>query len=81
MKNSWILLLFIISTLACERFTDVPPKGQMIPTTAEDFESILNNPDLGNTSETYILGYLSDDAYIPDMILPVFATLPYISNA
>lgn len=31
--------------------------------------------------ETYILHYLSDDAYIPDMILPIFATLPYIHNA
>lgn len=81
MKNSWILSLLILLSVACDNFTNVPPKGQMIPTKVEDFESILNNPDLGSTSETYILGYLSDDAYIPDMILPVFATLPYISKA
>lgn len=81
MKNLWILLLLIFLTGACSDFTDVPPKGQMIPTKAEDFESILNNPDLGTVSETYILSYLSDDAYVPDMLLPLFATLPYISNA
>lgn len=80
MKNLWILLLVFIAG-SCSNFTDIPPKGQMIPTKAEDFESILNNPDLGTVSETYILSYLSDDAYIPDMILPVFGTLPYISNA
>lgn len=81
MKNLWIFLLFIFLAPACNNFTDIPPKGQMIPTKTEDFESILNNPDLGTTSETYILGYLSDDAYIPDMILPVFASLPYINKA
>ena len=72
------LFLSIIGLLSCDDFLDVAPKGQLIPTTMEDFELLLNAPSMMNASEYNVLQYYCDDAYWPDMLMMVMKQVPML---
>lgn len=50
----------------CNDFLDIKPKGEKIPKTVTDFETLLNYESVQKVSDTYP-AYLTDDVYIPDV--------------
>lgn len=63
--------IFSIATLillftSCNNFLDVQPKGEIIPKTAADYESMLNYSQLLKASESYPI-FLTDDVFLPDV--------------
>lgn len=50
---------------SCNDFLDVQPKGETIPTTYADYNSIISDPILCKGSETYLC-YLTDDIRFSD---------------
>lgn len=76
-----IFLLFAIMSLtlvSCDKFLDIVPKGELIPVTTDDFELLLNDPQMMYASEYNVLNYYSDDAYWPDMLMMVMKTVPVL---
>jgi tetratricopeptide (TPR) repeat protein len=68
MKRYSFFLLFAALTLlaSCDDYLDIQPKGELIPKTAADYESMLNYSQLLKASASYPI-YMTDDAYIPDV--------------
>ncbi|WP_329903932.1 RagB/SusD family nutrient uptake outer membrane protein [Porphyromonas pogonae] len=58
-----ILTLFITSS--CDKFLDIKPKGITIPKYIQEYEQLLNNPDLTKASDCYP-SYMTDDAFLPE---------------
>ena len=50
----------------CNDFLDIKPKGEKIPKTVTDFETLLNDESVQKISDTYP-AYLTDDVYLPDV--------------
>lgn len=67
-RYSSLLTLFAALTLlvSCDDYLDIQPKGELIPKTAADYETMLNYPQLLKASESYPI-YMTDDAFIPDV--------------
>ncbi|MBO9632058.1 MAG: RagB/SusD family nutrient uptake outer membrane protein [Chitinophagaceae bacterium] len=67
MKLTNIFFFFSILLLAtgCSKFTDVKPKGKLIPTTVEDYEGFLNDIVLADAAYIYS-EYMSDDLTLTD---------------
>ena len=51
---------------SCNDFLDIKPKGEKIPKTVTDFETLLNDESVQKISDTYP-AYLTDDVYLPDV--------------
>lgn len=50
----------------CNDFLDIKPKGEKIPKTVTDYETLLNYESVQKVSDTYPT-YLTDDGYLPDV--------------
>lgn len=50
----------------CNDFLDIKPKGEKIPTTVSDYETLLNYESVQKVSDTYS-AYLTDDVFLPDV--------------
>ena len=50
----------------CNDYLDIKPKGEKIPTTVSDYETLLNYESVQKVSDTYPT-YLTDDVYLPDV--------------
>lgn len=50
----------------CNDFLDIKPKGEKIPKTVTDYETLLNYESVQKVSDTYPT-YLTDDVYLPDV--------------
>ena len=51
---------------SCNDFLDIKPKGEKIPTTVSDYETLLNYESVQKVSDTYP-AYLTDDVFLPDV--------------
>lgn len=69
MKKIYYTIL-VVAALAvfssCNNFLDVKPKGFLIPETVQEYEGILNDPDMVKVADSFPI-YMTDDAYIPDV--------------
>ncbi|GGH30576.1 RagB/SusD family nutrient uptake outer membrane protein [Sphingobacterium alkalisoli] len=64
-KKYSVALLITLILSGCEKFVDIQPKGQLIPTTVEDFRSLLDHVQFMNFTGS--LGELAaDDIYFND---------------
>ena len=64
--TTYIFSLLLLAT-GCSKFTDIKPKGLLIPKTVEDFEGFLNDISLANA--TYLTcEYMTDDYRLTDAI-------------
>ncbi len=50
----------------CNDYLDIKPKGEKIPTTVRDYETLLNYESVQKVSDTYP-AYLTDDVFLPDV--------------
>ena len=50
----------------CNDYLDIKPKGEKIPKTVTDYETLLNYESVQKVSDTYPT-YLTDDVYLPDV--------------
>ena len=50
----------------CNDYLDIKPKGDKIPKTVTDYETLLNYESVQKVSDTYPT-YLTDDVYLPDV--------------
>lgn len=68
MKNvTTILAICVVVMLAgCNDYLDIKPKGEKIPTTVSDYETLLNYESVQKVSDTYP-AYLTDDVFLPDV--------------
>ena len=66
-KVTTILAIFVVVMLTgCNDFLDIKPKGEKIPKTVTDYETLLNYESVQKVSDTYPT-YLTDDVYLPDV--------------
>ena len=68
MKRMKIVLAVCVAVMmtGCNDFLDIKPKGEKIPKTVTDFETLLNDESVQKISDTYP-AYLTDDVYLPDV--------------
>jgi tetratricopeptide (TPR) repeat protein len=60
-----LLMVFASLLVSCNKFLDVQPKGVVIPTTLEDYNTLLSAPlEIVRTSNNQV--YLTDDIFLPD---------------
>lgn len=66
-KVTTILAICVVVILTgCNDFLDIKPKGEKIPTTVSDYETLLNYESVQKVSDTYP-AYLTDDVFLPDV--------------
>lgn len=66
-KVTTILAICVVVMLTgCNDFLDIKPKGEKIPKTVTDYETLLNYESVQKVSDTYPT-YLTDDGYLPDV--------------
>lgn len=66
-KVTTILAICVVVMLTgCNDFLDIKPKGEKIPKTVTDYETLLNYESVQKVSDTYPT-YLMDDVYLPDV--------------
>jgi tetratricopeptide repeat protein len=68
MKNVTTILAIcvVVMLTGCNDFLDIKPKGEKIPTTVSDYETLLNYESVQKVSDTYP-AYLTDDVFLPDV--------------
>lgn len=68
MKNvTKILAICVVVMLTgCNDYLDIKPKGEKIPKTVTDYETLLNYESVQKVSDTYPT-YLTDDVFLPDV--------------
>lgn len=68
MKNVTTILAIcvVVMLTGCNDFLDIKPKGEKIPKTVTDYETLLNYESVQKVSDTYPT-YLTDDVYLPDV--------------
>ena len=68
MKNVTTILAIcvVVMLTGCNDYLDIKPKGEKIPTTVSDYETLLNYESVQKVSDTYP-AYLTDDVYLPDV--------------
>jgi tetratricopeptide (TPR) repeat protein len=64
-KYLYILLVLVVTLGGCKKFLDIVPKDKFIPTTAEDFENMLNFATVTTFSD-YYEDLITDDAFLPE---------------
>ena len=66
-KVTTILAICVVLMLTgCNDYLDIKPKGEKIPKTVTDYETLLNYESVQKVSDTYPT-YLTDDVYLPDV--------------
>ena len=66
-KVTTILVICVVLMLTgCNDYLDIKPKGEKIPKTVTDYETLLNYESVQKVSDTYPT-YLTDDVYLPDV--------------
>ena len=66
-KVTTILAICVVVMLTgCNDYLDIKPKGEKIPKTVTDYETLLNYESVQKVSDTYPT-YLTDDVYLPDV--------------
>ena len=66
-KVTTILAICVVVMLTgCNDYLDIKPKGEKIPTTVSDYETLLNYESVQKVSDTYP-AYLTDDVFLPDV--------------
>ena len=66
-KVTTILAICVVLMLTgCNDYLDIKPKGDKIPKTVTDYETLLNYESVQKVSDTYPT-YLTDDVYLPDV--------------
>lgn len=72
-----IILLTTIILSACGKFLDVKPKGKLIPSSVKDFDNLLDNFGIVNSSfQGGMLSYLTDNVVLSEGISKVY----YVAN-
>lgn len=68
MKNVTTILAIcvVVMLTGCNDYLDIKPKGEKIPTTVSDYETLLNYESVQKVSDTYS-AYLTDDVFLPDV--------------
>lgn len=68
MKNVTTILSIcvVVMLTGCNDYLDIKPKGEKIPTTVSDYETLLNYESVQKVSDTYP-AYLTDDVFLPDV--------------
>ena len=68
MKNVTTILAIcvVVMLTGCNNYLDIKPKGEKIPTTVSDYETLLNYESVQKVSDTYP-AYLTDDVFLPDV--------------
>lgn len=56
----------VVMLTGCNDYLDIKPKGEKIPTTVSDYETLLNYESVQKVSDTYP-AYLTDDVFLPDV--------------
>lgn len=71
MKKLIYITLALIGFASCDEFTDVEPKGEVLPRTVEDYQGLLQDfNSIGLAPISYI--FANDDIHIPDDMLQTF---------
>ena len=66
-KVTTILAICVVVMLTgCNDYLDIKHKGEKIPKTVTDYETLLNYESVQKVSDTYPT-YLTDDVYLPDV--------------
>ncbi len=68
MKNLYIYILLTISFFSCEKYVDILPKGNSIPSTVDDLAQMMNNSDYDSFSNTIVQVSISNPAMMTDDI-------------
>lgn len=58
-------LVAVVLFTSCNKFLDVEPKGEVIPTTLDDFLALMSDPIRISTTSNHI-HYLTDEITLPD---------------
>ena len=68
MKNVTTILAIcvVVMLTGCNDYLDIKPKGEKIPTTVSDYETLLNYESVQKVSDTYP-AYLTDDVFLPNV--------------
>ena len=68
MKNVTTILAIcvVVMLTGCNDYLDIKPKGEKIPTTVSDYETLLNYESVQKVSDTYP-AYLTDDVFLPEV--------------
>lgn len=68
MKNVTTILAIcvVVMLTGCNDYLDIKPKGEKIPTTVSDYETLLNYESVQKVSDTYP-AYFTDDVFLPDV--------------
>lgn len=68
MKNVTTILAIcvVVMLTGCNDYLDIKPKGEKIPITVSDYETLLNYESVQKVSDTYP-AYLTDDVFLPDV--------------
>lgn len=61
-----LAICVVVMLTGCNDFLDIKPKGEKIPKTVTDYETLLNYESVQKVSDTYPT-YLTDDVYLPDV--------------
>lgn len=65
-----IRLFYLVVTgillFSCDDYLDIKPKGELIPETAKDYETMLNESEVLKASDSYPI-FLTDDVFLPDV--------------
>ena len=61
-----LAICVVVMLTGCNDYLDIKPKGEKIPKTVTDYETLLNYESVQKVSDTYPT-YLTDDVYLPDV--------------
>ena len=56
----------VVMITGCNDYLHIKPKGEKIPTTVSDYETLLNYESVQKVSDTYP-AYLTDDVFLPEV--------------
>lgn len=68
-----LLVALVFTGSGCQKFLDIQPKGQVIPSTYEDYDRLMNSYEVLK-SGSHALSYMLDDALVP--LEDIFVELP-----
>lgn len=63
-KNIFIALALLLFC-SCDKFLDIQPKGEVIPTTLRDYDYLLSNPVVFSTTSNFPV-YMTDEITLPE---------------
>lgn len=60
-----LLIASCMTLVSCDSFLDIQPKGIVIPESCDDYEKLLNYPQVMKASDSYPI-FMTDDVFVPD---------------